>query len=75
MGFPESVIIAGAFGLWQVVTPQTLLKPVPEVFYTAQLAGSVEQAMNKSKPVDYGCYERDENGKVIGYSMSCGEKR
>ena len=71
MGYSESVIIAGVVGLWQIVTPQTLLEPVPEIIYPAQLSGAVEQSRNKSKPVEFGCYERDESGKVSGYRLNC----
>lgn len=71
MGYTESVIFAGVVGLWQAVTPQTLSTPVPEILYPVQLAGSVEQSRNKSKPVESACYERDENGKISGFRLNC----
>lgn len=65
----NGTVAAAIFGVWQSVTPLTMLQPVPEW---------VETSTHYAKPVEKGykalpdaCALRDEAGKVVGYRTAC----
>lgn len=62
------VAVAPIFPAWEQVTPQTMLKPVPEWEVTGS-PGSV-QRYEKTERLPDRCAVI-ESGKVVGYRLSC----
>lgn len=64
----ESVLGVSLSALWFVVTPATITQEVPEYYYSADSAGSVQVKEKLAEKPAVVC-QIIENGKVVGFSM------
>lgn len=70
---PVAAAVAVAFVPWVQVTPKTMLVTVSEFTWHGPIGAVQSPAWRDAKPVQVGCPEFDETGKVIGYSITCQE--
>jgi hypothetical protein len=67
--------VAVAFAAWAEVTPTTLTVTVPEFSWVGPMGAVQPPHWRTARPVQTGCPEYDDAGKVIGYSLTCKDAR